>query len=444
MDPASFLLLTDHQAGAPNRLRRGIPQLLGRAIIDDDGLHNYLGITYFYAPYAYEFERDRFERSADWLAEKRFDYARVLAEVDWPGRSIDPRRPSYEAVLAGTIDGLAKRGIRTQLSLVGGVKPDLDVLLDKVIRVCQPRADKLLYLEGANEAHRLDKVTEVQLVKINERLLSALPNLTALSCPPSGEGQLARWIRLQKECKARVLALHTERNEADAHCRQVRQAYDFVHVGENSTGSDQEGPGSDSSVGQLESPRWQALKRALAHLAGAGAYTYHCGAGVSGVPVPAYGRPAEFWETENVDAIISALHVVGALLPNGCQNWRLVNNGRDKEHPLQLDDRVSRPSKPVEGAGFWEGAADAHGIANKNYAALGPHDLFYETLIGVNAHVNGGLVPVGQALRRMYVEAIDPVDGRLVDERDLAAGVRWLLPGRPDKQMGYLIRGRYL
>lgn len=405
--------------------RRGVPRLESHAIVDDDGHHNYLGITYFYMLYAYEFERERYERNADWLASKKFDYVRALGEVDWPDRPILPGRPSYETVLAGAIDGLAARGIRTQLTLVGGVQPDYRLLAEKVINVCSSRADKILYFEGANEADSHNKLNETQLLDLNERLLSRLPNLTALSRVPPGLGQLDRWALLSDAAGAKVLPFHDERNEGDRHWRQVRQAYD--HRIAKGTASDQEGPGTDSSLGVLEDPRQQALKRALHHMARGGCYTLHCAAGVSGVAVPHLGRPAEFWETENIDAIVDALHAVEPHLPSAVENWKVVNNARN-DHPL-----------PLPSDAFWAGTSA--GVCNRNYAALSPDGVhFLETLLGVNGF---GLIEVGRALRDMQLMAHDPL-GASYGPFTLEAGDWLMLPGSVDRMAGYLIVGEYL
>lgn len=434
VDPADYLPPPN-----PNQARRGVVRLDGRAVRDDDGLHHYLGITFFWALYGWKFERDRMLQNLDWIASRGFDYARILGEVDWQGREIDPMWPDYEEVLAQTADAMYERGIRAQLSIVGGVQPDHVDLTEKVGRVVASRPEKFVYLEAANEYYRSDKLTEAQLIWMVSRLKELVPNLLALSAPKPGiVGELERWAKLSAMVGAQVLPFHTDRNESDAHWRQVRQAYDF-HLAQG-TGSDQEGPGSQSSGGQLEDPRQQAIKRFLAHGAGAGFYTWHAGAGVQGVAIPSLGRPANLWETPNADAIVGALHVVEAHMPEGFQNWSIRNNGRSN-HPLQLNP-AEWPESKDKTAGFWQGESAAFGRVNKNYAMLGPNNEFRETVCGMNAPADGELWPAGRALGTMELQMFDPVGVAL--EAKIKAGEELHLPGRPDKQAGYIIVGRYL
>jgi len=394
---------------------------------DDEGLHHYLGITCFWAPIGFKSEREHILRNLDWCQKKKIDYIRFLCEVDWAGREILPSWPDYEAIIAETIDEVYKRGMRSQLTLVGGRNaPHMEVAAKVAHVVQQDRQHKVLYIEDVNEAARLDKVDRPMLQNMTNYLRSRVPNLIGLSHPMADWNE---WKALMKSCGGNVWILHTERNDADFHWRQVRQAYDFAS-GEW-VGSNQEGPGPASSVGILDDPRQLALYRFLSHMCRCGFFTFHVGAGVTGLVDPERGRPANFDEVPNIDVMIDALHSVEPWMPEGFQNWQVVNNGRDI-HPLPLNGAV--------GKGFWE--RNSGGSVNKNYMALGPDGRFVGVLLGVNIGPEGeDTTHVGTALRKCQVSAYDPVVG-LVDARTLASGEKWMLPGRADKMMGYVVVGR--
>ena len=54
------------------------------------GVFHPLGLTFFWALYGWKYERERVLDHLTWLAPKGFDYLRILGEVDWVGRSIEP------------------------------------------------------------------------------------------------------------------------------------------------------------------------------------------------------------------------------------------------------------------------------------------------------------------------------------------------------------------
>jgi len=139
---------------------------------------------------------------------------------------------------------------------------------------------------------------------------------------------------------------------------------------------------------------------------------------------------------DGIDEQYAALRMVEQWLPDGVQNWKVINNGRDTgpepHHPLQLPDGL--------GDGFWEGDGDVEeGDCNKNYAAIGPDGRFMVGLFGLN---EGTARRSGQALYGMHVDCFDSLTGAAVKQTDIAAG-QWLtLPGRRDREMSYITVGQ--
>jgi hypothetical protein len=122
-------------------------------------------------------------------------------------------------------------------------------------------------------------------------------------------------------------------------------------------------------------------------------------------------------------------------LPADVQDWKIVNNGRDDQHPLQLPDPLKE--------GFWEGGGDiVLGDCNKNYAALGPDGQFMVGLFGLNA---GSARRSGQALYDLQVSAYDSLTGELVKASlPVKKGAFLTLPGRQDREISYILVGRRL
>lgn len=416
--------------------RTGLVRADGHAVRDDQGIHNYLGVTLFWAPYGMKHERDRILKHLDWLQTKGVDYIRILCECDWDGRSWSPAEwPDYQEIIAKTIDEAYDRGIRTQASLIGGQTADHMGVVNACIPVFKERIEKILYIEDVNEAARLDKATREQMAKMTQKLNAELPHLLGWSHPM---GPWEEWSNEIKKSGGDLWILHTERDDADFHWRQVRQAYDFQAGAW--TGSNQEGPGPQSSVDVMEEPLHLAMFRYLSHIMKCGFFTFHVGQGVTGKADANHGRPENMWEVPRIDEQFAALHMIEQFIPEGVQNWKVINNGRS-DHPLPLDPAVSESHHENKNAGFWEGNAK-YGSVNKNYVSAHQDGRFVGVLTGVNAWDGNARTLVGVSRYHMSVSAYNPVTGALVDTRRLAPSEQWTLPGRSDKQVGYIVVGK--
>ena len=416
--------------------RTGLVRAQGYAVGDDQGLHNYLGCTLFWAPYGMKYERDRILKNMDYLATKGVDYVRILCECDWDGRSWGPELPDYQEVINSTINALYDRGIRTQPTLVGGRAANHMEIVRQLIPVFKVNREKLVYIECVNEWTRLDKANREQLVEMTRALRKELPHIIGMSCI---QGPWDEWFLECKKAGADLFIIHTERSEADGNWRQVRQAYDFSKG--PWTGSNQEGPGPQSSVGQMEEPLHIGMFRFLSHIMKCGFFTFHVGAGVTGVPDSKYGRPANIWESPNIDAQFAALHMVEQFIPEGVQNWKVINNGRS-DHPLPLDGHVSKRSDENENAGFWEGTEAKYGSVNKNYAVAHQDGRFIVALTGVNKWDGNSTTLVGKAHSRCTVAAWNPLTGEPIGGQPMDSFQDFRLPGREDKQIAYIVIGK--
>lgn len=441
-DPAlSWWLGSSGGGSAPSLKRTGIVRADGKCVRDDQGIFNPMGATLFWSLYGWMFERDRIVAHLDWLATKGIDYVRILCEVDWPTRTINPVWAMTESVLGEFLDACDARGFRVQLTLVGGVNGDKRAqgIAAALTPIVKKRPHTVIGFEICNEYERLDKMTPLPMVKASQYLRSQFPqHLIGLSCFV-GDGEHAipsvQWLKYMKDGGANWYILHLRRSSHDYKWSHVRQGYDFKNS--DYPGDNNEPQGPQSSVADLDNPMQLAMSRVVSTVCGAPFYVLHVAQGVLGIADANHGRPANMWDVPNVDACFAAVRAVDPLLPVDVANWDVQNNAWT-HHPMPLPGAV--------GVGFWEG--NKNGSVNKNYAAVRGNE-FCVALLGV--HVNAGgadgqMVPVGTAKRRMVVRAYNVGTCELVpgSEQELQAGQSYQLPGRLDTMAGYLVRGSHL
>ena len=450
--------------GAPGHTARpGLVRANYKVVFDDAGVFHPLGLTFFWALFGWKYERARIMAHLKWFATKRFDYLRILGEVDWQGRSIEPLWPDYEDILQGFVDAAYDHGMRTEVTIVGGRQFDdagrrrmiPSTFAKRVSDALRDRAHKVMHFECCNEWNRLDKCSMDDLRKMGTILSMSSPNLASLSCP-AGEREHAQMsdeqyetlmlaedkptqysgyddmILATKQSGCSAFTIHPRRSSHDAGWSHVRQGYDFKDFPGPTWNNEPEGP--QSSVVSMSNPLQLACCRLLGIMCGGAGYVLHVGQGVTGVSDPAHGRPGNMWEVDNIDAIMDAVRGCDVLMPDGIENWRVVNNGRG-DHPL--------PLHPI--SGFWEsGAHDRAPAVQKNYAALSPNGRDFVVMpIGCKSVGAVGPVPCGTAKRPCLVSAFNPATRDTVDARRLAAGESWSLPGRSDSMAAYVIRGTY-
>jgi hypothetical protein len=432
------LLLLSSSKGAAAVKRTGLVTANYHVVSDAGGPFHPLGLTFFWALYGWKYERSRIMAHLEWLAPKGFDYLRILGEVDWTDRSIEPNLwPDYTQVLTEFVDCAYDRfGLRTELTILGGRQYDKNTgdrryvpvdVANQVATALEGRQDKIMHYECANEWDRLDKVTGPDLVAMAEEVERHNANLVTLSRP--GDDGYAQLMEATGLAGASGYTLHPRRSDHDHGWSHVRQGYDFKDFDRCVWNNEPEGP--QSSVDEMSNPLQLACCRLLGIMCGGAGYVLHVGQGVTGEADPDHDRPQDMWDVPNIDYIMAVVRQCDPLMPPGVENWHVANNGRS-EHPLPLDGH----------SGFWEGSSPGPAV-NKNYAALSG-DQFVVMLTGCKSAGETGPVPAGTAIKRCHVEAYDPVSLALVKAVDLEAGQSWDVPGRGDTMSAYVIRGRYV
>jgi hypothetical protein len=408
-------------------IRQGIVRTDGRCAIDDTGLFHPLGVTFFWALYGWKFERDRIHEHLTWLKQYGFDYLRILGEVNWQGRSILPSWPDYENILREFVDtAYDQYGMRSEITLVGGKYNDHRGMEQKVRNAMVGAENKVMHYEVANEYGRLDKITPADLVDVGRYLMAQTPNLVALSSP---DGPYSGMISLSQMAGVSMYTVHTRRSNHDNKWSHVRQGYDLKEFPKATSNNEPQGP--QSSVAEDSDPLRLAMARATGIVCSGAFYVLHVGQGVTGIADPDHGRPQNMWEVPGIDEIMKRVRKVDVCLPQGIENWQVVNNGRSN-HPLPLDPRVNHPN-----GGFWEGSGP--GSVNKNYATISGNR-FVEVLDGVKNPAESGSTLCGTSRLVAKIKATDVRDYSS-DEYNVSVNGTLNLEGRNDTMVGYVLNG---
>lgn len=408
-------------------MRKGLVRADGRCAVDDGGLFHPLGLTFFWGLYGWKFERDRVHEHLEWLKQYGFDYLRILGEVNWEGRSILPSWPDYENILREFVDtAYDQYGLRTELTLVGGKYADHKGFEQKVKNALTGVESKIIHYEVCNEYGRLDKITPADLVDVGRYLRQNTPNLVALSHP---DGSYSSMVNLGQMADVNMYTVHTRRSNHDNKWSHVRQGYDLKEFPKITSNNESQGP--QSSVAEDSNELRLAMARATGIVCSGAFYVLHVGQGVTGIENPDHGRPRNMWEVPNIDNIMKHVRRIDEALPQGIENWQVVNNGRSN-HPLPLDPRVNHPN-----GGFWEG--NGPGSVNKNYATVSGHK-FVQILNGVKNPSDEGITNCGTARWDSNIKVSDIRDFS-THTAIVGDGLKLELEGRKDTMVGYILQG---
>lgn len=410
---------TVHVLVSPINQRHGIVRAENRSWVDDDGTFYPLGATMMWSLWGWKNDRDRLKQNLQWLAQYKFDYVRILGEVDWANEAIDPSWPDYEQVLGEFIDfAYDQCGLRVELTLVGSSGDPMDLAQKAAAVINAGRQHKIMNLEVANESYGRP-ITLQQMVDAGRYLRQNTPNLVALS---SGEG-LSSYVPNSTDWRADYVTtympsdaanlgtIHMDRTFGDLGWRAERQPWDWKDF--NFPISHNEPIGPRSSVAEETDPMRLAMLRAVGLINGVGAFVLHNGSGVTGQVDPSHNRPANLWEVPGIDAVMKAVRGIDAWMPQRAgegQHWNNAWAG----NPCVVD-------------AFW-GDGDDHGV-NRNYV-VATSDGFIATEAGVKDHA------VFTLSRNTRLEIFDIISGK-VNEVTVNGGQTFTLTPSSTDSNGY-------
>lgn len=328
----------------------------GRTLVDDDGPFTVLGASLFWGAWGYRHDRARLERNLEFLAGRGVDAIRVFAAVGpsggWDDRVVDPRWPDYEEVVGGLTDlAFDRYGLRVQWTIFGGVDlvptpASREALVGRIGRLLAARANKVLFVEIANEGYQngfgepggLD-----ELRGLGRRLSEATPLLVALTAPQNDEAAPFSPARVYDGATVPIATLHHDRDVGGPRgaWRPVRAPWSAVGLRDvlPPVLASNEPIGPSSSVAGESDPMRLAGAALVTWLSGHSVYVFHAGPGVRGGGAVdlELGRPANFDDGPVTGRQLDALANAQRLLPADIAAWTPVS-GRDAGSPLRGED----------------------------------------------------------------------------------------------------------
>lgn len=367
-----------------NTARPGLVRANGKYFEDDNGIFYPLGGTLFWALRGWKLERDRVKANLKYLSKYKFDFVRILVDVDWAGNDISPLWDDYERILGELIDYCYDEcGLRVELtSGSGGSGTDLLEVAHKVVRVINNgRNYKVIYLEVCNEAYQ-NLRDDAKMEEVGKFYRSNTPNLVAWTDSYNGPDEMAKY----HDQGATIGTVHLDRTYSDDGWRAVRQTWDYKNVPYPISSNEPLGP--RSSITENVEPIQLSCLRANGILCGITSFVLHNAAGVAGLVDNAHNRPANLWEVPGIDDIMKAVRGIDAFIPDRPCDGSYYN--------------TQWGGNPLKEDGIWADG-DAHGL-NRGYLIRNGSGLF-KVLSGVKDYV--------------ILTSIEPVD---VDFYDILLG----------------------
>ena len=347
----------ERQARRHGRVRadRGI-------LVDDGGPFLALGASLFWALWGERHDPDRLDRNLQWLADRDFDYIRMLGMVgteSWRDRAIDPAAPDYWPIVDRLFARLARHGLRAQVTVFADAQA---MMRDPAARerfaqawaeYAERHAAQVLLIETANEYAR-NGLEAGEVRALTRRMNDRTAVLVASSAPPGpwpgvepdrasadDRAILAEWQTLYGGGVADALTFHADRDtgQPGGAWRPVSELWALPDAGGDipRLWINNEPIGPQSSLASDDDPVRLAMSAAMSWISGMAAYTLHTGAGVrgGGAADRDLGRAANLWEVAQIDRTAAMLRQARAALPATVPNWRRVS-WHEAGHPCRI------------------------------------------------------------------------------------------------------------
>ena len=350
---------------APSRPFTGNLRTDQRALRDDQGSFPAVGVSVFWSPWAIHYDPARLDRVAEWARGCGMTYVRWFGSHDWPG-GIDPRSTAhYFSLMARTIEYLADRGLRSQVTLCTRrhLITDIKDFARHWGALVESYQDKICLVECVNEWNHLDNQWSDRDVRLLADEFQSYSNIPVSLSAPSAETwqQMKEYLtRLNTGSSASATTIHFPRKQttSEGEWRWVRQPWhgrwpisgcpDFVVDNEHQRW-DKSSSGREVAVA--------AAAPLNAFIAGCGMSTHH---DVFGVHI----NEGEYGSDLASQRLQKVLSKVIPLLPPDVANWQSTRVGEGGgPHPFpsllnqqwsteDTDTGVSRSFAAVRGDDF--------------------------------------------------------------------------------------------
>lgn len=427
-------------ARSAHNMRAGPVRLCGRAVCDDGGPFNALGVSLFWGAWGYKFDTGRLEKNLAAIAGTA-DYIRVIGDVGpdgWSDRETNPSWPDYRRIVERLTDvAWDKYGLRVEWTIFGGSRhvptaAARDALVDLFADVANSRPEKVFAIEIANEGWQTFPNGDAdEMRRLARRLAERTSTLVAITAPNGGD--TAATCRLYADSAADVATQHYDRDPGDHGFRPTRQPWGYPGEYDAQgkcagklpkTAFNNEPRGPQSSVAATDDPLLLVMDYVTTFVSQNAAYVLHTGAGVrgGGREDVARGRAANLRDVPRFHEILAALKAAKRYLPEGLAGWQ--------RHEVQ--------SSSFPFAGFDD--AMVNGSIVGAYMATKDAELT-GVVLGITRPVRL------TAKRGMRLQLLHPVTGKILRSLQLRAGDRFEIRDWPRTHAGnagaVVVRGRF-
>ena len=300
----------------------------GWALADDNGPRPMLSATLMDAETQFDQDRPRLAANVDYLVSHGVDFARILSEVDWPGKEANPRRAEQTVE---TVRFMWERGLRTELTIFGShsqidraVKMDWTRVLCRALRDAN-LVEALALVEFINEGGgaRVGPDECLEGLRIVQEFLPTVPRATTApydrdAPATTGFGERSEEYKEFMRPPATIATPHLDRgvNSTEGEYRICRQPWNALMMGYPYGNNEPAGPwASAQGANVMLDPNMQRV-----HCNGTWLMrgAYHCWHVDQGVGMR---TDAPLWEAPG----LPGLSAVRAFIPRDIANFQAKN-----------------------------------------------------------------------------------------------------------------------
>lgn len=324
----------------------GIVRVSGRAVADDRGPFPALGVSLFWALWAYKHDPARLDTHLKLLADHNVDYIRALGVVGrqpaWAGRVIDSRWPDYDEMIAGLTDHVFDfYGLRIQWTIFGDAdqmvpeSADRVKLVDRFLSMSKGREHKIMHFEVANESWQngFEGPDGLEELRTLARRLDAGTDIPVAASDSDGH-ECADHLAMYRGLNLQILTEHFPRAGDDKTGRWAPVIAPWnVHAckGLPPVVSNNEPIGPLSSVASETDPVKIVAAAVASWMAGVGLYVFHTDAGV-------WGRDS-ITAMPGANAILDGLAAARRYVPGDIANWT-PHRRTSEGHPFSVEGAI--------------------------------------------------------------------------------------------------------
>jgi hypothetical protein len=421
-------------------------RLAGKSLSDNNGAFLGLGASYFQALRRAKFDRERLSSDLALLAEKGFNYVRILSMVSWDGLEIAPVSftnsaghpvegwPDYWQQFRDLLDLVAQYGLRTEVTVFADaqyIMPGKSARLahlDGILANIAGREHKILHLEVANEAWQ-NGFPGAQGVADLREFTQYLADRTSVpvAITSNDDSSDAGIAALYGGSAADLATVHFSRDTRtiEGGWLSVRDCYRAGNLPGVPPVSSNEPIGPGSSVSSESDPIKLCAAAVFAYIANLPAYVYHSRAGVYGYVncCPPSGGEVRFENTSG----INAYQHLRQLLPPDLASW-VRNDGLESSAPFTVfcNGQANR---------YWPDVSSPTNGCDRNIGSIKGRQF-----VCFPMGILGGGVPL-QARRPVRFQVFNPLTGEDVENLTLNIASQVTLPQGPG---AWILKGSFL